>query len=195
MTTDELKQERDRLTRQLKPHLLGICNLPQDSKRRLLLEVAMLRAGAEAFYDLRGPADGVPAQPQLQLERDPVQLTVVQRYAEHIPGSRGSIIVAIGDVTGGQVLVEVVKCDGSTLAGRMSMKPGDVREFPVQGRDYYLTLTALQNYLIGDDFAVFEISADRPSKKRLDAMRKGSQPPQAENSIKPEAPAGAAGGP
>ena len=56
------------------------------------------------------------------------------------------------------------------------MTAGDSARFRVGGREYHLTLTRLQNFLIGDDFAVFEVSTQGPSAERVAAIRKAAQP-------------------
>jgi hypothetical protein len=63
------------------------------------------------------------------------------------------------------------------------MKPGDVARFRVAEKEYYLTLTRLQNFLIGDDFAEFEVTTTPPSAERVHAIRKAAQPP-----VPPESP-------
>jgi hypothetical protein len=180
MSVEELREERNRLLER-SAEMQGLGASAQDERQRLMLEVATLRALREVY--LGGDKTGGEKRkaPELALPEDPLALTIVQRQSKTLRGSRGTVRIRIGDVTGGQVLVEVLSRSGPPLVDTVSMKPGDVAQFRVAERGYYLTLVKLRNFLIGDDFAEFEVSTKRPSAKRLKAIR-GPAPGREESS-------------
>ncbi|MHC4535906.1 MAG: DUF5329 family protein [Planctomycetota bacterium] len=96
----------------------------------------------------------------LQLATDPVTLTIVQRHSKGIPGSDGIVVVKIGDITGGQVLLEILGADKHVIVDTVSVSPHDTVPFDVDGHRYYLFVKKLHNFLTGDDFAVFDISTN-----------------------------------
>jgi len=114
----------------------------------------------------------------LVLPEDPLQLTIIQRTSKTIRGSDDTLSVHIDDITGGQVLVEVLRDSGPALVDTISMTPGDVVKFRVAEQEYHLTLTRLQNFLTGNDFAVFEVSTKAPLAEHIEAIRKAAQPPE-----------------
>ncbi|MBL7224243.1 MAG: hypothetical protein ISS72_10340 [Candidatus Brocadiae bacterium] len=178
LSLEELREERDRLVRTSR-EIGGMMSPEEDQRMQLMLEVAALRALREIHLGRGASRKETPATPLLTLPRDPLQLTIVQRESKSIGGSSGTVRVRIGDITAGQVLVEVVPRSGPAFVDTVSMKPGDVVKFGVAQQVHYLTLTKLRNFLVGDDFAVFEVSAQAPSAKRLEALRKAAQPPAA----------------
>jgi hypothetical protein len=94
----------------------------------------------------------------LQLRTDPVTLTIVQRHSKEIPGSDGAVVVKIGDITGGQVLLEILNSDKQTIVDTVSVSPNDIVPFDIDGQRFYLSVKSFRNFLVGEDFAVFEIS-------------------------------------
>jgi hypothetical protein len=95
----------------------------------------------------------------------PFQVTIVQRHTKPITQIHEALKIHIGDITGGQVLLEVI-AEGlrMPLVDTVSVQPGDVVPVPCGDKEYYLTVVELRNFLIGDDFAVLEISAKRPDE-------------------------------
>lgn len=96
-------------------------------------------------------------QATLVLPTDPTQITIAQRTADPVPGSRDLIHLDIGDVTGGQVLTTLTLDDHDPLVPRRSMEVGDIVEFTVDGRRLSLGLARLINRLLSEDHAVFYI--------------------------------------
>ena len=189
LSLDELREERARLRKETQK-IRKMVLVEGDPRRELMIEITLLRAFRE-IHDRIGPLPlptQAPVKPVLALPRDPLQLTIVQRQSKSIQGSDGTLAVRVGDVTRGQVLVEVVPPSGPPFVDTVSMKPGDVVEFPVASQVYHLTLTKLHNFLFGDDVAVFEVSTSPPSAERLRALRKAAQPPEAPKSTQPAAP-------
>jgi len=194
LSLDELREERARLRRETRD-IRTLYLTDGDPRRELIFEITLLRAVQE-IHDRIGPLPmpkQAPVKPVLALPRDPLQLTIVQRQTKAIQGSDETIAVHVGDVTGGQVLVEVLPPSGPTLVDTISMKPGDVVKFQVAEKVYHLTLVELQNFLFGDDVAMFEVSTNPPSAERIRALRKAAQPPEDPKSAQPPDPADRAG--
>ena len=106
-----------------------------------------------------------PAGPvRLKLAEKIVKLTILQRGSKPIPGSDGRVFVGLGDITAGQVLLSVTTDAGDVLLDDTSLRPGDAVEFHVGKKPFTLTVRALNNFLVGDDFGVVEISAGSPEK-------------------------------
>ena len=101
-------------------------------------------------------------RPKLELPEDPASLTIIQREAKEIPGSRGTLLVSIGDITGGQVILSIYGPGLKPIVDYTSVSPGDIVPFTVHDQQYYLLVKELRNFIIGDDIAVFEISTIRP---------------------------------
>ena len=106
------------------------------------------------------------ATSRLALPNDPVRLTVLQRHTKVIPGSQEQVQLSLDDITGGQVLLSIRGPDGK-IVDAVSAREGDVIRFAVGRQEYYLRVVELRNFLTGDDFGVFEISAEPPRKGRL----------------------------
>ncbi len=188
MSVGELREERNRLLER-SVEMRGWGASAEDERQRLMLEVATLRALQEVYLGGDRTRDEKRKAPELALPEDPLGLTIVQRQSKTLPGSRATVRIRIGDVTGGQVLAEVLSRSGPPLVDTVSMKPGDVAQFHVGKRDYHLTLIKLRNFLIGDDFAEFEVSTKRPSAERLKAIREAARPPTPAESSESDAPA------
>lgn len=106
------------------------------------------------------------AGPAIKLPEDPLRLTVVQRRAAVIPGSRDRVLLWVGDVTEGQVLVAVCDHRGKPYLRTRSVREGDTAVFRIDGNRYYLSVVELRNFVVGDDFGVFEISSEPPRRPR-----------------------------
>ena len=106
------------------------------------------------------------AATRLALPNDPVRMTVLQRHTKVIPGSQEQVQISLDDITGGQVLLSIRGPDGK-IVDAVSVRAGDVIPFAVGRHEYYLRVVELRNFLTGDDFGVFEISAEPPRKGRL----------------------------
>ncbi|UXI67919.1 DUF5329 domain-containing protein [Tahibacter amnicola] len=85
-------------------------------------------------------------------------MTARQRTTSALPGSQGALLLSIDDITRGQVMASVMMRDGITIAGRRSIRPGDLMRFDHAGRHWEVRLVALQNALVGDDYAQFEVA-------------------------------------
>lgn len=101
-------------------------------------------------------------EPPIELPKGKVQIKVYQRDSKPIPGSKGNVTIAIADVTRGQVTVTMSYGTEETLIPSTSVQKGDELSFAVKGNRYVLTLKELKNYLIGQDYAVFEVTESVP---------------------------------
>ena len=104
----------------------------------------------------------------LRLPADPLEMTILQRQTRAIPGSGKRVLIRLGDVTGGQVLLTIHTNHNTVLLDTRSVKPGDVVPFDVGEQRFFLSVTDLRNFLTGDDFGVFEVSATRPAPRDPD---------------------------
>ncbi|HEX6810860.1 MAG TPA: DUF5329 family protein [Planctomycetota bacterium] len=105
--------------------------------------------------------------PRLDLQ-DPVTTFVVpQRKRKFLPGSRDWLQVRIDDITMGHVLMEIVAADGSVVVPEKLVQERDWFELELAGARYVLSLKKLENLLIGDDHAEFQLqdaSTFRPDR-------------------------------
>ena len=102
---------------------------------------------------------------RVSLPTDPVLMVIIQRHDKPIPGSRKAVHVEIGDITGGQVLLSIRGRFGRTIVDTVSVSKGDAVEFEIDRTPYRLKVIELRNFLIGDDFGVFEISSTNSDQK------------------------------
>ena len=81
-----------------------------------------------------------------------------QRSTIPIPGSDDKILIAINDITRGQVMTSVSWTEGKSILRPRSMRENDTAMFTVNSHAYKITLKRLVNVLIGEDTARFQIS-------------------------------------
>lgn len=110
-----------------------------------------------------------PRPEALDLGGRAATFTVMQRRGLPVPGSHGFVEMRLGDVTAGQVTVEIAGRDGERLMARRSMRVGDVAVFHFGAGAYVFELTRLVNKPIGDDYAEFRLQAG--AEDVLRAMR------------------------
>lgn len=126
-------------------------------RKRGKLTVHFAQAGQDrALVTLKAPPD------RLELPEDSATVTVVQRYSRELPGSGGYLRLGIGDITAGQVLLTLRTADGRALIGQTSVRKGDDLTFPLGEETYTLSVKALVNLLMGDDYGVFVVSRTVP---------------------------------
>ena len=87
---------------------------------------------------------------------------VGQRQALELPGSGGALEVSLGDITRGQVLLEVWTRDAEEVLAGRSVHAGDRLRVTHGGEAYVLDVVRLTNFLLGDDFA--ELTVVREEK-------------------------------
>ena len=105
----------------------------------------------------------------------PIILTLVQRTRKTIHPLGEDISIGIGDITGGQVLVDLQR-GKKPLLDTTSMAPGDWKPFPWAGGTLYLQLKILRNFLVGDDFGIFMITSREPRAEEADTADHPTNP-------------------
>jgi hypothetical protein len=115
-----------------------------------------------------------PESMRYTLPKDPQRVTVVQRRVKLIPGL--PVQIKIGDITGGQVLVEVLGEDATTIVDTVSVKVHDVVTVKLGDQTFLVTLVELRNFLTSDDFAVFEVSESRSEPKTMSELEDTLEP-------------------
>ena len=116
-------------------------------------------------------------QAKLELPKDPLTLTVVQRQTKEVPGSDGKVFLKIHDITGGQALVEVVNAEGDPYLNTISVNPCNTVSFTIKKQQYYLFVKELRNFPISEDFGVFQISTTCPTDdQKASCARAKTQP-------------------
>lgn len=94
-----------------------------------------------------------------KLNPDPLQITVVQRGTQDIPGLQGLARLHIEDITDGQVVLSILDAADQPLLTPASVRSGQVISFKLKGRRFYVRVSRLKNKLLGEDFGEFEISS------------------------------------
>jgi formylglycine-generating enzyme required for sulfatase activity len=102
--------------------------------------------------------------PFLRLPRSSVELKIVQRHSQAIPGSRGTMEIQIGDITGGQVRLSVITSQGKKLVDLISMSVGDTATFTVQEQEYDIRIRKLCDLPLGD-YALLVVSGDESAAR------------------------------
>jgi hypothetical protein len=97
------------------------------------------------------------AEKRAPLAEVPVEMLVKQRTTSAVPGSDGKLLLTIDDITDGQVMVTLAT-DGKPVLTTRSLKPDEFVDFTFESVDYELKLRRLDNALVGEDSATFEIS-------------------------------------
>ena len=108
--------------------------------------------------DTAGRARPATEQPPIDLPGGMAVIRIAQRTSEVVPGSNGKVQVHIADITAGQAELTIYHKEGKVILGTTSMKEGDKTTFDVDGFGYVLSIPELKNRLVGDDYAVIEIS-------------------------------------
>ena len=102
-----------------------------------------------------------------QLIKNGMTMTVVQRETVTIASSDDEeLAITIGDITGGRVSVSIIeRKEGKTVLPFQYMRSGEIVSFHHNSVTYKLHLKRLQNFIVGDDKAYFQI------------YNKGNRPP------------------
>ncbi len=145
---------------------------PDRERRALVLELdPEIRAAWEENGGLQvGPADGeggvaLRSRPRrLDLAATKAEGIVLQRDSAEVPGSRGYLEVHAGDVTAGQVLLEVRNAEGEAVLPNRPVREGDRLPLRVGREEYTLSIERLRNFLTGDDYVVFSVSQLEPAE-------------------------------
>lgn len=118
-------------------------------------------------------ADEVPVKEKqrvsLTVSEDGVTMPMIQRERRKIPGSSESLFVKLGDITGGQVFVEVTDVNGDYLVERTSLKNDEFLDFDLDGTTYYLQIREMINNLTGEDICKVRITTTKPQVETNEA--------------------------
>ena len=87
---------------------------------------------------------------------------MIQREKRAIPGSSETLWVQVGDITGGQVFVEVSDVNGHHLVERTSLKSKEFVKFKVNETDVYLQIAEMVNNLLDEDICQVHLSFKKP---------------------------------
>jgi hypothetical protein len=121
--------------------------------------------------------DGNPTKPKpaseteakksaaLDLKGKSVEMVVVQREERAVPGSDGTVLIRVGDITDGQAFLTIVNADREELLPRTSVKQGDAVEFRLGAKHFSVKVNELRNILIGDDFAKLTVAEGKPVER------------------------------
>lgn len=107
-------------------------------------------------------ADAKPAQ--LTLPRKGIVMPMIQRETREIPGADGTLRLHVGDITGGQVFVEIKDQKGVALLERTSLRRGQSAKFKVEDRNVVISVRQMVNNLVGEDICTLHLSHARPDK-------------------------------
>jgi type II secretory pathway pseudopilin PulG len=89
--------------------------------------------------------------------KPPFRMTIQQRERKAMPGTNGSVIVRLGDITHGQVLLSIDDPSGNSLLSTVSVHEGDIQSFSVAGQSFEIEIVELKNFLTSEDYGVFAI--------------------------------------
>lgn len=90
---------------------------------------------------------------------------VQQRSNTALPGSSGRVRLKTGDVTRGQVRVEVTADHDTLLIETVSLQPGEDVEFSIAGQTCRLKLVQFSNLIWGQDYAQFKLTVGLPPER------------------------------
>ena len=129
----------------------------RESGMQKQVKILMLLAGLFfAACSRKPPPAAVQAGPKLA--GLPVEIKVKQRTTTPVPSSDGAVQLTVDDITSGQVMVSLAGKDGSSLLSQTSLEKGKAAAFKFGGGDYVLSITDLNNALLGEDFVTLTIS-------------------------------------
>lgn len=111
----------------------------------------------------------------LKLPAEGVTMPMIQRERRKIPGSSGTLSVQLGDITAGQVFVEVIDINGRYLAKRTSVKNNEFLKFELDGKNVYLQIFDMVNNLIGEDICKVQITFEKPKTEQKKEKPKKAQ--------------------
>ncbi|MBK8096192.1 MAG: DUF5329 family protein [Planctomycetes bacterium] len=151
-----------------------------DAERRAAWQQAgVLEIEQRDGEDVTVPFTLAAVPDRLELPAGKAQITVRQRQAQPVPGSRDGVRVEIDDITGGQTAMRVIARNGRVLAGPRSRRQGERLEFRLGTTDYAIVVAKLNNLLIGEDFADLEVVpvatlAPDPIARLLERIEQGA---------------------
>lgn len=123
------------------------------------LEGGKILSSLPVRYSVRREPPKPPRPPKrLDFPGSVVSVTVFQRRSKEVPGSGGALFIELGDITRGQVHVTVRTAESKALIDTVSLRQGESVALDLGAEQYTVYLRQLVNVLIGDDWAVLDIS-------------------------------------
>ncbi len=122
-------------------------------------------------------ADLPPKPVSLTLPKAGETMPMVQREKRAIPGSSETLWVQLGDITGGQVFVEVTDLNGHHLVERASLSKHEFLKFKVNQTDVYLQIADMVNNLLDEDICQVHLSYKKPKLEKEAAESKSTKEP------------------
>ncbi len=153
-------QIQRRLDRSLDGKASGGQGFRPAPEQGLLVAVTLMLLGCPAVSPPVPPAPAPKPVVQKSIAGLPVSLTVKQRSTTPIPNSLPPLSLTIDDITRGQVLVTLADGDGKSVLASTSLDEGKSTRFTYGDNAYTLTLTRLDNALVGEDFASIKIDRE-----------------------------------
>ncbi len=132
---------------------------PRTFRREGLRDASWLALLLVAACSQGPPPAPVPAH-RLDIPDGRVEFSMRQRASRPLPGSDGTVLLTLGDITRGQVTVSLARDDGAPVLAPLSLRQGDAARFVLGDARYVLVARKLRNVLIGADTAVFALSPD-----------------------------------
>lgn len=108
-------------------------------------------------------ANVLPKSVSLALPKAGETMPMAQRETRAIPGSSETLLLHVGDITGGQVFVDVRDINGKHLLDRTSLKKKEFVKFQVNETDVYLQIAELVNNLLDEDICQVHLSFEKPT--------------------------------
>jgi hypothetical protein len=131
---------------------------------RLAFTIVCLAAACGCGRSSPGPeraatvaAKVTPPPPPPPIAGLPVTMTVKQRSQTVVPGTAGLLTLSIDDITRGKVQT-TLRTEKEVVLQPVYLSQGDRKMLDYQSRTYELTLVELNNALIGEDFATFQLT-------------------------------------
>lgn len=97
-----------------------------------------------------------PKHFELNLSK-PVNMKLVQRQSDFIPGSNETLKLKLGDITGTMVLASVLNNKSNEVLRETPITIGEKIPFIVDEKKFLVTLNRLENRLVGEDSAELSI--------------------------------------
>jgi hypothetical protein len=123
----------------------------------------LLVLGCPQKQETPAPLQQQPTGPRLT--DLPIEVTVKQRTTTAVPGSDEALSVTIDDITRGQVIVSLAEKDGNVVLAPKSLAERASATFKLGGKAYSMTLSELDNELVGEDSARLVFSDTLPAEE------------------------------
>jgi hypothetical protein len=126
----------------------------------LIIIVIAINIGVFVYLPMRAKMEDMSEQLDgsgLAIKGGQTTFWMVQRQTIEVPGSRGRAQLIIGDISKGRVPLTMSDTQGLPLLTYQSVYVGQVLIFDYLGKHYHLKLMRLDDRVLHDDRAQFEI--------------------------------------